>query len=408
MAETSRLSQRIIEALPAPEKGNKVFFFKGAKLQGLVAPSGFGCRVTANGARSYILNYRHKGVERRYTIGSCGDRSAIEAVKEARLLRQRIDRGEDPLADRKITKNAEVLTVGAVLDQFVAGHVRPRLRRPEVVEAALNNHVRPHVGKIAIHDLRRSHVAKMLDAIEKSAGPVAADRARSYLRTALAWWEARDEDFSLSRAIIRTPARSAGVARSRVLSGDEIRQLWPVLGDHGTFGALVKVLLLTGQRRCEIAGMTRSEIDADGVLTIPVERSKTKEALFVPLSKMALEVIEAQPAKPGSDFVFPCSTGTAFVGFSAAKRILDKALPLAPWTIHDLRRTARTLMARAGVRPDISERVLGHVIAAVAGVYDRHSYEAEKRGALEKLAGMIERIVNPPPANVLPLRRASE
>jgi integrase len=85
-----------------------------------------------------------------------------------------------------------------------------------------------------------------------------------------------------------------------------------------------------------------------------------------------------------------------------------KVEPLPHWTLHDLRRTARTLMARAGVRPDISERVLGHVIAGVEGVYDRHSYEAEKRDALEKLAALVKRIVNPPPANVLPLRRAGE
>jgi integrase len=92
----------------------------------------------------------------------------------------------------------------------------------------------------------------------------------------------------------------------------------------------------------------------------------------------------------------------------AAAKPGEKVKPLPHWTLHDLRRTARTLMARAGVRPDISERVLGHVIQGVAAVYDRHDYEAEKRDALEKLAGLVERIVNPPPANVVPMRRASE
>src|SRR5262249_55027137 len=156
-----------------------------------------------------------------------------------------------------------------------------------------------------------------------------------YLRTALAWWEGRDEDFSLGKAIIRTPARSSSAGRTRTLNDDEIRALWPVLGDHGTFGAFVKTLLLTGQRRNEIAGMTHSEIDKDGVLTIPVARSKTKVELYVPLSAAAREVIDAQPVMAGSDFVFPCSTGTAFVAFSQHKRMLDAACPLPRWTLHD-------------------------------------------------------------------------
>ena len=151
--------------------------------------------------------------------------------------------------------------------------------------------------------------------------------------------------------------------------------------------------------------MTWGEVDGAGVWTIPAERSKNRRAHSLPLSRAALELIQAQP-KDGA-YVFPCSTGTAYVAFSRGKLAIDKVMgdAVAPWTLHDLRRTAKTLMARAGVRPDISERVLGHVIAGVEGVYDRHGYEAEKRDALEKLASMVERIINPPAANVLPLRR---
>ena len=131
----------------------------------------------------------------------------------------------------------------------------------------------------------------------------------------------------------------------------------------------------------------------------------------MPLSNAALTVIEAQPRIDGCDYVFPSRTKTPFSGFGKSKAKLDKAVltemqkrakkgaevePLPNWTLHDLRRTAKTLMARAGVRPDISERVLGHVIAGVEGTYDRHSYADEKRDALEKLAAMIERIVGPP------------
>ena len=139
----------------------------------------------------------------------------------------------------------------------------------------------------------------------------------------------------------------------------------------------------------------------------------------MPLSNAALAVIEAQPKIGGCDYVFPSRTETPFSGFGKSKAKLDKAVllcvkkrnkkraevePLPNWTLHDLRRTAKTLMARAGVRPDISERVLGHVIAGVEGTYDRHSYANEKCDALEKLAAMIERILNPLPANVEKLR----
>src|SRR5262249_40065116 len=133
------------------------------------------------------------------------------------------------------------------------------------------------------------------------------------------------------------------------------------------------------------------------------------------LSKAALAVVAAQPKYDDCDYVFPSRSKTPYSGFSKSKAKLDKAVfaamknrakkgakvePTPNWTLHDLRRTAKTLMTRAGVRPDISERVLGHVIAGVEGTYDRHSYENEKREALEKLAAMIERVLNPVPANV--------
>jgi integrase len=174
-------------------------------------------------------------------------------------------------------------------------------------------------------------------------------------------------------------------------------------------------LLLTAQRRDEVATMSWREISTDGIWTIPAERYKTKRPNFVPLPKLALDIIEAQPRTEGCDYVFPSLVKTPFTGFGKSKARLDKSVlsemqkrgkkgakvePLPNWTLHDLRRTAKTLMARAGVRPDISERVLGHVIAGVEGTYDRHSYADEKRDALEKLAAMMERILNPPPPNV--------
>ena len=406
-----KLSQETIKRLPVPAKGNRVTYFAGAVIQGAKAPRGFGVRVTAGGARAFVLNYRLRGLEHRFTIGAWPDWSALKAVREARGLRQRVDRGENPIEDR--TPSPAMASVTSMLDDFVARHVRNKnqpLRSADEYESAFNRLVKPRIGNLSIYEVRRSHINKMLDKIEDENGLVMADRTLAYLRKAFNWYAARDDQFNVP--VVRGMARIKPKerARTRILSDQEIRIIWPVLGELGTFGALVKTLLLTAQRRDEIAQMSRREIGEDTIWEIPAERYKTKRPNFIPLSKAALAVIEAQPKFDDCDFVFPSRAETPFSGFGKSKAELDKAVfaamkkqatkgakvePIPNWTLHDLRRTAKTLMVRAGVRPDISERVLGHVIAGVEGTYDRHSYADEKREALEKLAVMIERILNP-------------
>ena len=408
----SGLNEGAIKELPVPERGNRVHYFAGAVLQGIPAPRGFGVRVTAGGAKAFVLNYRLRGREFRYTIGQHPDWSALRAVREARQLRQRIDRGENPLDDR--APPPAVKTVSDVLDEFLKRYVRApgrELRAAKEYESAFKRLVMPTIGSTGIYELRRSQIADMLDTIEDDNGPVMADRALAYVRKAFNWYSARDDRFvpPIVKGMARTKAKER--ARDRVLSDDEIRLIWPRL--HGTWGAFVKALLLTAQRRSEVARMSRVELGKDGLWTIPAERYKTKRPNIVPLSKSALSLIDAQPKIAGCDYVFASRAGTALPASGKPKAELDKAVaeanggePLPAWTIHDLRRTAKTLMARAGVRPDISERVLGHVIPGVEGVYDRHSYLDEKREALEKLAAMVERILTPPGGNVVPLRQA--
>jgi integrase len=413
-----RLSEETIKRLPIPDTGSRITYFAGATIQGAKAPRGFGVRVTAGGARAFILNYRLRGREHRFTIGAWPDWSALKAAREARNLRQRVDRGENPLDDR--APAPEIKTVSKVLDDFVARYVRNNerpLRSADHIESAFDRLVKPRIGKLGVYEVRRSYIADMLDRIEDEAGPVMADRTRAYLRKALAWYAERDDQFNLTAAFVRVKPRAnpKDRARTRVLSDDEIRAIWPALGEAATFGALIKTLLLTAQRRDEVAHMSRKEIGEDRIWTIPPERYKTKRPNFVPLSEDALAVIKAQPKIDGCDYVFPSRAETPFTGFGKSKAKLDKAIlaamkkqakegtriePIPNWTLHDLRRTAKTLMVRAGVRPDISERVLGHVIAGVEGTYDRHSYADEKRDALEKLAEMVERILNPMPASI--------
>jgi len=144
----------------------------------------------------------------------------------------------------------------------------------------------------------------------------------------------------------------------------------------------------------------------DGEWTIRVERREKGTAGKLKLPAMALEIVEKQPRIAGNPYVFPGRGKIAFNSFSQRKAELDEKLSdMDPWVIHDLRRTARSLLSRAGVRPDISERVLGHAIAGVEGVYDRHSYDAEKADALKRLAGLVGRIVNPPKDRVVQLQR---
>jgi integrase len=411
-----RLSEETIKRLPVPATSNRVTYFAGAMIQGAKAPRGFGVRVTAGGARAFVLNYRLRGREYRYTIGAWPDWSALKAVRTARDLRQRVDRGENPLEDR--TPSPATATVASVLDDFVVQHVRNKnqpLRSADEYESAFNRLVKPRIGKLGIYEVRRSHVIKMLDEIEEASGPVMADRTLAYLRKAFNWYAVRDDQFSapVVRGMARIKPKER--ARTRVLSDEEMRAIWPVLGNVGIHGAFVRTLLLTAQRHGEVACMSHKEIGADCIWTIPAERYKTKRPNFVPLSRAALAIIDAQLKSDDCDYVFPSRAKTPFSRSGKSKAKLDKAIlaamkkraknggkvePLPNWTLHDLRRTAKTLMVRAGVRPDISERVLGHVIAGVEGTYDRHSYADEKRDALEKLAAMIERILNPPPSNV--------
>jgi integrase len=325
----AKLNEQTIKRLLVPARGNRITYFAGAIIQGAKAPRGFGVRVTASGARAFILNYRLRGREYRFTIGAWPDWSVLKAVREARHLRQRVDRGENPLEDR--APPPAIKTVSTVLDEFMTRYVRNRekpLRSADIIESAFTRLVKPRIGKLGVYELRRSHIAEMTDWIEDKAGPVMADKCRAYTRKALAWYAERDDQFNLTAAFVRVKPRAnpKDRARTRVLSDDEIRVIWAVLAEAGTFGALVKMLLLTAQRRNEVAHMSRYEVGKDEIWTIPAERYKTKLANHVPLSKAALALIEAQPKLDNCDLIFPSGAKTPYSGFAKSKAALDKSI----------------------------------------------------------------------------------
>jgi integrase len=190
-------------------------------------------------------------------------------------------------------------------------------------------------------------------------------------------------------------------ARTRILSDDELRVIWKAAEGNGEFGVLVRLLLLTGQRRDKVSSMRWEDVQ-DGVWTIPSETREKGNAEELPLPKIALDIINGQPRFAGSPFIIARKNYHT----KAKADFVAKLPPMPQWQLHDLRRTARSLMARAGVRPDVAERVLGHAIRGVEGTYNRHQYREEKAHALKALDGLISNIVNPPADKVVSLSNA--
>ncbi len=388
-----KLNKAAIEALTPSATGNKIVFFPGAVIENTTVPRGFGVRTTAAGVKSFILDYRHKGRQHRITIGRYPDWNAVKAVHRARELRQQIDAGEDPIEERRPSKAAAPVTVADVFNAYLVDPRTKALRSFDQYKSDLQRLAVPIIGSMAIGELKRSHITKMLDTVERENGASAAHLCLAHVRAALNWYALRDDGFVPPFARGMGRINTAQQARSRILSDDEIRAIWPHLDALEKFGAIAKLLLLTGQRRNEVAGMAWAEIEGDTWI-VPASRYKTKREHVVPLSKAALAVIEAQTRRNDSRYVFPSQVATSpYVGFDPAKAKLDKLAPLPHWTPHDLRRTARSLMARAGVLDSVAERVLGHVQPGIVSTYNRHAYADEKRDALERLAALVGQIV---------------
>ncbi len=356
----------------------------------------------------------------------------IDNIHDARQWAQRVvanakagvDPRQKPIEAVERAEMAKELRFENVVQTYISRRVRgeKQNRSADHIERVFAVYVTPRWKERSIRDITRANVHSLLDDISDGkvrrrdgkmlGSPVVAAYAFANLRALFRWYEGRDDKFS--NPIMSGLTRARLPARDRFLKDEELRALWAALPSQGMFGQLVKALLLTGQRREEVAQMARSEIDNNGVWTIPKERYKTGKPNILPLTSKIIALLDGLDQIDESDFVFTLNGKVPFNSFSKGKRLLDEAMlgelqktdreaELQPWRLHDLRRTAKTLMARAGVRPDISERVLGDVIGGVEGVYDRHGYLDEKRRALEALGRMLEQIVKPPAENVVAL-----
>jgi integrase len=318
---------------------------------------------------------------------------------------------------QKAKAQADTGSFRDVAENFVKRYVETekKLRTKNDIVRLLNTHIFPYWQHRPFREIKRADVAELLDKIVDKHGPRQADVCLAIIRKCMNWFATRDSDYSTP--IVRGMGRynAADHKGERILDDNEIRAVWKACADMGTFGALAKVSLLTAQRREVVQRMKWDDI-VDGVWRIPYETRQKPNAGTLRLPQVVLDIINAQSHIAGNPYVFAGRGSGPFNSFSQRKKELDKKLrkeqldkklpDMPSWIIHDLRRTARSLMSRAGVNSDHAERVLGHKIAGVKGVYDRHSYIPEKAHALTELAALVERIVNPPAANVAELAAA--
>ncbi len=357
-------------------------------------------RVTPTGAKSFVAVARDPGAKQIWaTIGGADVLTVDEARERARGAIQRIKAGREPFEAPPPKPD----TFGEIAAEYLVRHVKAKgLRSAPEIERVLNKYVMPHWRDREFREIKRSDVARLLDTVEDNHGKHQADHVLAHIRGVMSWFEARDDDYRcpVTGKMRRTDPKDR--KRARVLSDDEVCTIWAAAANE-KFGAILRLALLTAQRLEKIASMKWDDVSVDGIWTIPTEDREKGHGGVLKLPQMALAIIREQNRIADNPYIFSARRGGGhFSGYSAGKaRLVAKAGALPRWTIHDQRRTARSLMARAGVLPHIAERVMGHAIEGVEGVYDRHSYEQEKADALNKLAGLIALILDPPGENVV-------
>jgi integrase len=396
MKAKKTLTDRAIRTLKPVASGKRLIVWD-AQVPGL------GVRVTDTGQKTFVLVVRYPGGRHPTprALGVYGAMTLEAARAKGREWLALIGNGVDPKV-QEATRRAD--TLRAIAEAYLARE--SRLRTIDQRRGILNRLILPKFGPRPIEDIRRIEIVALLDRIEDRNGKAMAQYTLAVLRRLFSWHAGRSDDFRSPIVRGMSRVRPGEQRRQRTLGDDEIRAVWRAAeASQSAFGYLVRFLLLTAVRRGEAARMRRSEVAGDDWV-IPPERYKTGLELVIPLSPAAKAVLAKVILQFGdSNFVFTTDGKTPISGFSKFKRSLDAASGTSGWTLHDLRRTARSLMSRAGVPSDHAERALGHVIGGIRSTYDRHEFYAEKKHAFEALAGQIDRILHPQ-ANVVPLEVA--
>jgi integrase len=276
-----------------------------------------------------------------------------------------------------------------VAEEWLERHVRGQ-RTERERGRIVSRYILPRIGDRVFADVRRKDIAELLDRIEDESGKQMADGVLNTFRAISKWVQQRDESYNppLTAGMSRVPKGEG--RRKRILGDDEIRPVWGVAGTYGDF---VRLALLTAQRREKLHTLRWDDLN-DGVWNIRTEAREKGNPGRLKLPPIALDIIQAQPRFVGNPHVFAGGNGKPSAKFRTGryKAEFDKLCGVTGWRIHDLRRTARSLMARAGVQTEVAEMVLGHARDELLQTYDRHSYDVEKADALTKLAALIDRI----------------
>jgi len=350
---------------------------------------GFSLRVFPTGRKVYGLRYRYGLKQRRLPIGVHPRISLADARAKAFEALRLVDEGIDPAARRRQLG----MSVEAICADFIRQYARPRNRSWKEAERILKREFVAVHGQRDIREIRRADILEMMDgAIERGAA-YQANRIHSNLRKLFNWCATRGIVETSPVLGIKAPTRER--ARDRVLSDDEIRAVLRACTEEPyPYRQFVPLLLATAQRRGEVSGLKWSQLDLVAKQwVIPAEMSKNGKPHVVPLNDFALCLLAEIPRFPGCDWVFTTTRRAPISGFSKALRNIHAHSETSEWRFHDLRRTAASGMARAGIAPYVVEKVLNHIsgtISGVAAIYNRYGYDAERRDALDKWGKFLD------------------
>jgi integrase len=383
-----RLTNEAISTLTVPPGKAEIIAFDDSL-------PGFGIRIRKGGSRRYIFQYKTGGINRRVTFK---ETDARRARKAAEKLAARVTLGGDPALEKQDVRNAAGDTFQRCMGEYLARVTKRRESTLREIKRHLLRNLHP-LHRHHIKAIDRRKIAEQLSRLTVENGPVQSNRTRASLSAFFNW--CLGQGYVDSNPVLQTN-KNDEIARERVLGDSELRAVWKAL-PAGDYGDAVKLLILTAQRREEIARLRWDEInltnkDSENIparsIRLSGNRTKNGRPHIIPLSALALAILKAR--ENGRDHVFGITAG--FSAWSRAKKQLDGLLNLKPWTIHDLRRSAVTGMAeKCKVKPHVIEAVINHVSGhkgGIAGVYNRASYEPEKREALGLWAKYVARLVS--------------
>ncbi len=386
---TQILTTKSLDALPPAT--TKRYEVRDQKTNGLHV------RVSTTGAKVFYTMVRPNGSRKRIKIGPYPVVSLADARRKAMEIARDVELGEfDKTPDIPVETAP---TLGEAIPQFIELYAKPRNKDWKRTQSVL--HKFDGLKNRPIDQIKRQDVNKVLDDIIANGTPTRANRALSAIKKLMNWYVMRGDIETSPVALLRPPTPE--IPRDRVLNDDEIRAIWRHSEKEGyPFGPFLKLLMMTGQRRTEVAAMRWSELNLDeGIWELPANRVKNGRLHIVPLPPQAVDILRSLHRFLDSDFVFTTTGCSAISGFGRLKERIDAAMPdgTPDWRFHDFRRTASTGMAKIGVLPHVIDAVTNHksgVVSGVGATYNRYTYLNEKREALELWSVNLTQLTNSP------------